>query len=61
MKIHTNIREASFTAKSKASGRVVNFASQQNRDNAIKSGEYEETDGPTADTAPDLIALSLFC
>jgi hypothetical protein len=44
MKIHRNPIEEAFTAKSKESGKVVNFASQQNRDNAIKSGEYEETD-----------------
>jgi hypothetical protein len=44
MKIHRNPIEEAFTAKSKKSGKVVNFASQQNRDNAIKSGEYEETD-----------------
>ena len=60
MKIYTTIKEASFTAKSKASGKVVNFASQQNRDNAIKSGEYEETDGPAADTAPAKPKVNIF-
>jgi hypothetical protein len=60
MKIYANIREAGFTAKSKASGRVVNFASQQNRDNAVKSGEYEETDDTTTDTAPAKPKVNIF-
>jgi hypothetical protein len=60
MKIYANIREAGFTAKSKASGRVVNFASQQNRDNAVKSGEYEETDDTTTDTAPAAPKVNIF-
>ena len=60
MKIHTNIKESSFTAKSKESGKVVNFASKQNRDNAIKSGEYEETDDVTKDTAPAKPRVNIF-
>ena len=60
MKIYNTIKETSFTAKSKASGRVVNFASQQNRDDAVKSGEYEETDDAAADTTPAKPKVNIF-
>jgi hypothetical protein len=60
MKIYTTIKEASFTAKSKESGKVVNFASQQNRDNAIKSGEYEETDSTGEEPAAEKPKVNIF-
>ena len=60
MKIYTTIKEASFTAKSKESGKVVNFASQQNRDNAIKSGEYEETDSAGGEPAAAKPKVNIF-
>ena len=60
MKIYTTIKEASFTAKSKESGKVVNFASQQNRDNAIKSGEYEETDSAGEEPAAAKPKVNIF-
>jgi hypothetical protein len=60
MKIHKNPIEESFTAKSKASGRVVNFASQQNRDDAVKSGEYEETDDVGGEPAAAKPKVNIF-
>jgi hypothetical protein len=60
MKIHKNPIEESFTAKSKASGRVVNFASQQNRDDAVKSGEYEETDDAGGEPAAAKPKVNIF-
>jgi len=60
MKIHRNPIEEAFTAKSKASGKVVNFASQQNRDNAIKSGEYEETDDAGEEPAAAKPKVNIF-
>jgi hypothetical protein len=60
MKIHRNPIEEAFTAKSKESGKVVNFASQQNRDNAIKSGEYEETDDAGEEPAAAKPKVNIF-
>ena len=42
IKLMDLLNEESFVAKSKKSGKIVNFGSKETRDSAIKSGDYEE-------------------
>jgi len=42
-------KEETFTARKKDSGNIVAFKSKENRDNAIKSGDYEEVDKKDGD------------
>jgi hypothetical protein len=42
IKLMDLLNEETFVAKSKKSGKMVNFGSKETRDTAIKSGDYEE-------------------
>ena len=52
IKLMDLLNEESFVAKSKKSGKMVNFGSKETRDSAIKSGDYEEPEKGDAGAPP---------
>ena len=54
------INEESFVAKSKKSGKMVNFGSKETGDSAIKSGDYEEPEKGDTQPQPTKPKVNIF-
>lgn len=60
IKLMDLLNEESFVAKSKKSGKMVNFGSKETRDSAIKSGDYEEPEKGDTQAEPAKPKVNIF-